>query len=446
MKNKKLLLLSAMSLLAITACGGKDGPNPGPKENPDIEVLDKGNTTVTFKEIERTAMINEKAQIYIDAMKAQEEEAAAEKSQYFFNSLDGHDTVDVSKYLSQSDSAKNRPIKIAWENAGVDGDDIKFVLCEDWKFNDVVTYDITNTDDEGSVELDNLYRAKTYYYRLENADKSVQSQVQKFETADYTRTMNLNSDSLSQTVYNCRDMGGYISSFGGVRLNQNLIFRGSELNLTQFSYSGSHSINVDDSVRKKNREITKIAVELDFRKYNAIDQTNSAGKSALDAEDFPVEYTRIAFQSYRNFVEKPDGAINKNEDKITENAIKEAMALFANADEKHVYYHCWGGADRTGAMGFFLNGLLGVSLTDLYIDFELTSQNNSLRSHLKANGDYDFPDFLNACKEDEHYAEDKSIAQFCYDWFLDQGVEAETLEHIREIMIPGYEAGMDQTF
>jgi hypothetical protein len=42
-------------------------------------------------------------------------------------------------------------------------------------------------------------------------------------------------------------------------------------------------------------------------------------------------------------------------------------------DNRIVYFHCIWGADRTGALAMLLNGLLGVTLDQLYKDYELTS-------------------------------------------------------------------------
>ena len=41
--------------------------------------------------------------------------------------------------------------------------------------------------------------------------------------------------------------------------------------------------------------------------------------------------------------------------------------------DRNVYFHCIWGADRTGAIGFLLNGLLGATEDQLYKDYELTS-------------------------------------------------------------------------
>ena len=43
-----------------------------------------------------------------------------------------------------------------------------------------------------------------------------------------------------------------------------------------------------------------------------------------------------------------------------------------------IYFHCHGGADRTGTLAFLLEGLLGVSESDISKDFELTTYSNSI--------------------------------------------------------------------
>lgn len=43
------------------------------------------------------------------------------------------------------------------------------------------------------------------------------------------------------------------------------------------------------------------------------------------------------------------------------------------SEEKNVYFHCIGGADRTGTLAFLIEALLGVSENDMNKDYELTS-------------------------------------------------------------------------
>ena len=51
----------------------------------------------------------------------------------------------------------------------------------------------------------------------------------------------------------------------------------------------------------------------------------------------------------------------------------DAVRVFADSRRYPIYFHCWGGADRTGQLAFLLEGLCGVSEGDLCIDYELST-------------------------------------------------------------------------
>ena len=97
---------------------------------------------------------------------------------------------------------------------------------------------------------------------------------------------------------------------------------------------------------------------------------------------------------------------------------------FADSKEKPVYFHCWGGADRTGTVGFLLGGLLGMSYTDLIIDYELTSFSCNYRPHWKndSNKVYRFPAMIYAFRNSTYFAEDKTISQMIEDFLIDKAL------------------------
>ena len=111
-----------------------------------------------------------------------------------------------------------------------------------------------------------------------------------------------------------------------------------------------------------------------------------------------------------------------------------------------VYYHCFGGADRTGTVGFLLNGLLGVSYTDLVIDFELTSyssiNNEHIRNHKPGHEhQYDrWPALINQLKTDTTggYAWDNNaaLAENIENFLVKAcSVPQATIDTIRNIML-----------
>ena len=53
--------------------------------------------------------------------------------------------------------------------------------------------------------------------------------------------------------------------------------------------------------------------------------------------------------------------------------IVKIMGLFADEEKYPVYFHCLGGADRTGMIALYLRAILGESDEDMLTDYELTS-------------------------------------------------------------------------
>ncbi len=53
--------------------------------------------------------------------------------------------------------------------------------------------------------------------------------------------------------------------------------------------------------------------------------------------------------------------------------MRDALKVFCDEANYPIYFHCKAGADRTGTLAFFLEGICGCSQTDIDIDYELTS-------------------------------------------------------------------------
>ena len=145
------------------------------------------------------------------------------------------------------------------------------------------------------------------------------------------------------------------------------------------------------------------------------------------------------------FLKKKNGQI-PNKTSESENADRnlpqEIFEALANAEEKHVYFHCWGGADRTGTIAFLLNAICGVSYTDLIIDFEITSQTNNKRCHMHNSSSAHFPKFLYEFTQMEGFDFEKTVNENAVTLLKKVGVSDETIEACRKVMIPGYETGM----
>ena len=453
MKNKSFLMLSVAALLALGACGGNkpsnenkssepDQPSVDPYhyEDPEVNLSDAetANMEIDFDEIAETCMTHPNVKTYIDAMEAQEK--TLEKP-YHFSSLYGPDDyakiaaasdkgdgttyaaadtggVDVCQILSRNDDGndcKNYPIKLTFDDPGLSDEAVvKFWSTEDKS--DLRETKISISNGKASASLENLYRARKY--RVQVVDGSDASQGYEFTTGDYPRTITMGG------IHNVRDIGGYVTSYG-VRTNQGLIYRGYYID----DKSGGHGVNWSDAADKVQKEVVKIGYEIDLQKSS---ETNGRTTSCLNSDEVECEYKCLTLVSYDSFL-KQDSYKN----------LPEVMHIIANSDEKHSYFHCWGGADRTGMLAFFINAICGVSYTDLIEDFELTTMTNNKRCHMHNSNNAHFPKFLNEFMNNwSGFDMNATVNENCEKWMVEvAGVAEEDIERIREIMLPGYEDG-----
>ena len=453
MKKNNFFVLIAASVLSLGACFSgnnnkqstvEPASNPGDDSSIEDDVvlndLETPTTEIAFDEIEDTCMVNPKAKIYIDAMEEQEKTL---DRPYHFSSLYGPDDyakiaaasdkgdgttyadadkggVDVCELLNRNDygnDCKNYPIKLTWDNDGADyeGAVVKFWSKED--HSDVRQAPVVVGDDKISAELPNLFRATKYRVQVVTADEDV-SQGFEFKTGDYPRTITMGG------VHNVRDLGGFMTSYG-VRTNQGLMYRGYYID----DKSGGHGVNYSEEVQKVQEEVMKIGYEIDLQKES---ETNGRTSSALNSDVTPCDYICRTLVSYENFL-KEDSYKN----------LPEVMHIMAHSDEKHTYFHCWGGADRTGMLDFFIQAILGVSYTDIIEEFELTTQTNNKRCHMHNSSSAHYPKFMNAfLNEWDGYDDSKTVNENCEKWLLEvPQVAEEDIERIREIMLPGYAEG-----
>ena len=408
-------------------------------ENYNVVLSDvaTSNVTVNFQEVTNNCMVSPKVKAYVDAMEAQERTL---DKPYHFSSLYGPDDyskiasasdkgdgttyaaadtggVDVCQMLSRNDysnTAKNYPIELKWNNNGLTFSSAKLKFWSTEDKSDLREVDLSAN--ATSASLANLYRARKYRAQLVTSDGKA-SQGFEFSTADYPRTITMGG------INNVRDLGGYMTSYG-VRTTQGLIYRGYYID----DKTGGHGKNYTDEAGQVHEEVMKIGYEIDVQSSSEI---NGRTTSCLSG----ASYKCLTLVSYENFLKQS-----------SYQNLPEVFNILANANQKHVYFHCWGGADRTGMLAFFINAICGVSYTDLIEDFEITTETNNKRCHMHNSSSAHFPKFLNAFINGwDGYEANKTINQNCEKWLTTvAGVSAANILKIRQNMIPGYYDGMPQ--
>ena len=439
MNNIKISVLSLSVILALTSCG---------TQKEESKESQKQNSPISLIAPEDVSMLTANCKAYVDAMHEQEKTLV---DPYKFDDLGGEQGVNIDEgskadadrlYLDTGDvngqnrtvngqipdrSDKNMGVDLKFNvEAGHEADEYKVLVGLKEDLSDAKEY-VTNTT---SVNVKNLFVNTDYYWKVVAGEQ--ESEIASFKTGDYPRWItcrSLTGEEGGRGIYNVRDLGGYMTE-SGRRVKQGLVYRGGEI--TTMSNSG-HYNTITEVAKKAFREDMGMVggIELDLRGTGDISDNY---KACGFAENGDIEYVMHAIKSYEQTFTN------------TRSEVALIFEILKEADQKPVYFHCFGGADRTGTIGFLLNGILGVSYTDLVIDFELTSyssiNNEHIRSHIDGHQhQYDrWPALVNQIKTDTTggYAYNASLPlKDNLENFLIKAcnVPQETINTIRDIML-----------
>ena len=239
----------------------------------------------------------------------------------------------------------------------------------------------------------NLKVGQTYHWRVNGG------QPRSFSTIGHTYRF-IRIDGLM----NVRDVGG-------IRLRQGMVYRGSE---TQGEYE------ITPEGKRIFCEDLGIRTEVSLRKEREELPCSPAGES--------VRYRRLPYRPYREVFE----------DEHRQNICR-IFDFLADAENYPVYFHCLGGADRTGMIALYLRALLGETDEEILIDYELTSLSayaGGLTEGIRAEGfrsrnnDY-FAEFLTMLRA---YAPEKSIAAAVRAFLSDCGIGDGTLARVADLL------------
>ena len=429
MKNIKTYVFSLGMVFLLAACNGN---NPvGPKSIESQESSQSANQGITLIAPEDTSMVSEKVKAYVDAMREQEKSLT---DPYKYDDLFGENGVTVENFLDEGDVAgKNATVSGAIPDRSDKsmGVNLSYTLSDELEASDAKTTkiligqksDLSDAKEiyttEKTVNVNNLFVNTDYYWQVQVGN--VSSEIGSFKTGDYPRWIT------ARPMYNVRDNGGYMT-VSGKRVKQGLVYRGGEITNRTWQ---EHLLTNGETSKEVFRNVMNIGVELDLRGPSDIGDGYNA---CAFAENGDIEYVQLAIKSYEQTFTN------------TRSNVAPIFEILKNADKKPVYYHCYGGADRTGTIGFLLNGLLGVSYTDLVIDFELTSyssiNNEHIRNHIPGHQhQYDrWPKLIEQLQKDTTggYAYDANLPLYeNIENFLVKAcsVPQETINTIRNIML-----------
>lgn len=216
----------------------------------------------------------------------------------------------------------------------------------------------------------------------------------------------------SEGIDNARDLGGWATS-NGHHIRYGMLYRGSEMCTAQPKeklVTSPHSITANDY--NMFREQIGIKAELDLRSANEIPykyRTRSVLGEDIDFLLDPIDYKLLDA---------------KNKPALAKGLNFVIQSVKAN---KPIFYHCVWGADRTGLFSFLVEGLLGVSRSDIEKDYELTSFSDISR--------YRIYSVFRAYRDTINSYPGTNDQERFYNWWLSAGVASQDLDDFISLMV-----------
>ena len=475
MKKTKISVLAALAVLVLSSCAPSN-ENNNEQSSSIIPISYESNNEITNDNFtllmpNDLSSMSANCKKYVDDMRAQQQrliEERGEDADYYLNDLFGNDGVDITKGVTPSTSdyqdntggyrdgtTENEyldPVGADWEK-GEKSDESKGIAIEfrpseslkDKEY--TITYSV-NSDFSSAKTLKttstkeyikNLLVNKKYYVKV--SANGQESATMEFTTGDYPRWID------ARPMFNVRDHGGYMTS-SGQRIKQGMVYRGGEINKKTGWYGSQrytddlgntdtrdgHIVTYTEESKRAFREDMGMVdgLEIDLRSSSETNGYPSV-KDTCDFADITdgagdIAYKLVGISSYYKGMKNDTSNIKKVFDDI------------ANADKQPVYYHCYGGADRTGTIGFLLGAVLGMSYTDLVIDFELTSYSSNpsrnYRGHLRNGPWNDWPGLVDYLTNTLGWDSSKTIKDGAEEYLKTKcNVSEETINKIRNIML-----------
>ena len=249
-------------------------------------------------------------------------------------------TISFARDYRSKHGANDRPlpVKISWDGGAA----ARIQMSNSPLFEDAFEVPA----EASPAEVFNLVPGEKYYYKVLDADGKVLKQA----CAVPVGPMRM----INGVVGNMRDLGGWKAAGGHIAYGK--LYRGAAL----------------ERISDKGREIflkdLGISVDLDLR--------------GIKESEFKVGAVMPETVYLKLPVEKNLGRGTGNTQELYQQAIRSIIGWLGEG--RAVFFHCAGGADRTGSLAFLIEALLGVSESDLSKDYELTTfgrANTRLRNY-----------------------------------------------------------------
>ena len=400
--NKKLLVLSALLCLGLGGCVTPSGNGGETSEESLIPWSDPGSASFTS-----VSEFSEPIDVRTEDQKA-------------FIAYDG----DYST-LSQNDFTGTYHTNPNQSQSEANTFDIEFEHETD---KEVESYEVeislkNNMEDawsfpakDGKATIQNLFIGSKYYYRVKANVKDAEPEysfVKTLETADAAPRI-VNIDGMT----NCRDLGGKLTA-SGAKIKQGLLYRTASLDDNQ---SGSI---ITDKGRETARKYLKMKTEIDLRGGSSgtggEGSGSFTGSSKLDSETVykftPFAYSNGKDNLFRNII-----------------PVRRFFENLATPEAFPAFFHCRIGTDRTGLCATLLNGLLGLSIQEIYQDYLFSNFGKIGKTSTVGQAN---EDGIAGYIHELSTFDGETLQERIYNFLLTIGVKEATLQNIIDTMLEG---------
>lgn len=249
----------------------------------------------------------------------------------------------VDGFITKKTKNQAQGIALSWE---CDGNVENYVLRYGKKgCSDKEVTEVTLEADTTSYELFNLYKSTEYDWSVtaKLTDGETLTAEESFTTTSLgPRVMQIDG------IYNTRDLGGW-ATVDGKTVKQGLLYRGGAL-----MPGGGYQARLTADGKAYMMETLGIKTDLDIRGKGS--ESGETDESAIPGATLIYTLTDGYMGAFR-----------------AKNGYRDTFKAMADENNYPIYFHCTGGADRTGTVAFLVSALLGVAEENLIQDYELTT-------------------------------------------------------------------------
>lgn len=241
-----------------------------------------------------------------------------------------------------SNRSDSKPVDISWNYVAPSGKTVTSYSIISGRNSDLSDgYEISSGLNK-NVKYYNPYLGQNYFKLVAKfSDNTKEESIIKSYNVDSTAPRNLAIGGMT----NNRDLGGWQLEDGGV-IKQGLIYRTSGRN---YDLNGA---NITEDGRKVMLQQLKVKTEVNVSDGDSY----TLNLSGTTVKNFYMDYDKQGADSLNHFTRNAE-------------SVKNFFELLAQPSNYPVYFHCRIGTDRTGMGSILLQGLLGVSLNEIYQDY-----------------------------------------------------------------------------